>query len=359
SAGSTVNISGSGFALSDTGCSLTGGGAMASETCSVSGGAITASFIVANAAVGSYSIAVTGSPNNDVASTVFNLTPTTSQTTTATRSTNQTSTSSTTNQTTTQTSTNSTNTTMAPDFSISSSLSTFALSQGANRSVTITIHSMNGFNSSVTLTSSWLGSAPANITASIGSPVIPVSNSTAASILTITAGSSASQGNFTLRVTGTSGSLTHVLTPDIIVQVTSTMSTTTTNSTTVMSVTNSTSSVSSASSTTSLPALPANCPVSYAVSGSELAPFAQRLRMFRDQSIMKTRSGEAFMILFNAWYYSFSPHLTQYVSTRPTQRALLRYSLYPLIAILYASYYAYLFISPFNADAGVVLAGIV
>jgi uncharacterized membrane-anchored protein len=74
---------------------------------------------------------------------------------------------------------------------------------------------------------------------------------------------------------------------------------------------------------------------------------------------MKTRSGEAFMILFNAWYYSFSPHLTQYVSIHPMQRTLLRYSLYPLIAILYASYYAYLFVSPLNADAGVVLAGIV
>src|SRR5208282_5064190 len=50
--------------------------------------------------------------------------------------------------------------------------------------------------------------------------------------------------------------------------------------------TNSTSSVSSASSvvssTTSLPALPANCPVSYAVSGTELAPFAQKLSMCRD-----------------------------------------------------------------------------
>jgi multisubunit Na+/H+ antiporter MnhB subunit len=74
---------------------------------------------------------------------------------------------------------------------------------------------------------------------------------------------------------------------------------------------------------------------------------------------MKTRSGEAFMILFNAWYYSFSPHLAQYVSTRPMQRTLLRYSLYPLIAILYASYYAYLFVSPLNADAGAVMAGIV
>src|SRR5208283_191830 len=162
---------------------------------------------------------------------------------------------------------------------------------------------------------------------------------------------------------GTSGSLTQILTPNIIVQVTSTISTTTTNSTTAMSVTNSTSSVSSASSvvssTTSLPALPANCPVSYAVSGTELAPFAQKLRMFRDQSIMKTRSGDAFMILFNAWYYSFSPHLTQYIIARPMQRTMLRYSLYPLVAILYASYYAYLFVSPLNADAGAVMAGIV
>ncbi|HYW01006.1 MAG TPA: CFI-box-CTERM domain-containing protein, partial [Candidatus Acidoferrum sp.] len=339
SAGSTVNISGSGFSLSDTGCSLTGGGAMKSETCSVSGGVITASFIVANAAVGSYSIAVTGSPDSDVASTILKLTSTTSQTTTTTTSTSQTSTSSTTtNQTTTRTSTNSssTSTTMAPDFSISSSISTFALSQGANRTVTITIKPMNGFNSSITLTSSWLGSAPANITTSIGSPVTPVSNGTATSILAITAGSSASPGNFTIRVTGTSMSLSHILAPDIIVQVTSKISTTATTSTTAISTTNSTSSTSSLSSvlssTTSLPALPAGCPVSYAISGSELAPFAERLRMFRDQSIMKTRSGEAFMILFNAWYYSFSPHLTQYVSMHPMQRTLLRYSLYPLIA---------------------------
>ena len=361
SAGSTVQVSGSGFSLGDIDCSLTGGGAIVSETCSVSGGTITASFRVANAPVGSYSIAVTGSPDNDVASTNFKLTATTSQTTTTTTtSTNQTSTSSTTtNQTTTQTSTNTTSTTMTPDFSISSSISTFALSQSANRSVTITIHPVNGFNSPVTLTASWLGSAPASITASIGSPITPVSGGTATSMLVVTAGSSASPGNFTIRVTGTSGSLTHILTPDIIVQVTN-MTSTMTRSSTIVSITNSTSSMSSTlSSTTSLPALPANCPVSYAVSGSKLAPLAQKLRMFRDQLIMKTHSGEAFMIVFNAWYYSFSPHLAQYVSTRPMQRTLLRYSLYPLIAILYAAYYAYLFISPVNADAGAVMAGIV
>ena len=81
--------------------------------------------------------------------------------------------------------------------------------------------------------------------------------------------------------------------------------------------------------------------------------------MFRDQSIMKTRSGVAFMILFNAWYYSFSPYLTQYVSVHPMQRTLLRYSLYPLLAIIYLSYYVYLLVAPLDANAGVVIAGIV
>src|SRR5208282_3892969 len=71
SAGSTVQVSGSGFSLSDTVCSLTGGGALASEACSVSGGAITASFIVANAASGSYLIQVAGNPVGDFAQAVF------------------------------------------------------------------------------------------------------------------------------------------------------------------------------------------------------------------------------------------------------------------------------------------------
>ena len=371
-AGTTVQVSGSGFALSDGVCSMSGGGSMvtASINCSLSGGIITGSFKVANASIGGYSVVVTGSPNGDFASAVFTITTTsqttntastttTAATTTTTKSsttTTQTSTStsstqsstSTTTQTTTQSSTNS-NVTTIGDFSISSSVTTIALMQGLTGSVTITVHSLNGFSSPVTLTPSWLGNAPAGISVSIASPVTPPSGGNATSSLILTSSSNASPGNFTIRLTGTSGSLNHNLSPDIVVQATQPVSNTSSTST---------SSTSTTSSVSSSP-MPTSCPVSYALSNSEVAPLAEQLRAFRDHSIMKTRSGSAFMILFNTWYYSYSPHLTSYVSTHQTQRVLLRYSLYPLVAILYASYYSYMLISPLSTDAGVIAAGIV
>jgi len=95
------------------------------------------------------------------------------------------------------------------------------------------------------------------------------------------------------------------------------------------------------------------------MSGSELAPIAQRLRVFRDESIMKTLPGRAFMMLFNSWYYSFSPHVASYVTTHQAQRMLLKDAMYPLIAVLYASYYAYLLMSPLSSDLGVMLAGVI
>jgi hypothetical protein len=84
---------------------------------------------------------------------------------------------------------------------------------------------------------------------------------------------------------------------------------------------------------------------------------AQRLRTFRDESIMKTLPGRAFMMLFNSWYYSFSPHVASYVTLHQTQRRLLKDAMYPLLAALYASYYAYLLMSPLSSDLGAILAG--
>jgi hypothetical protein len=86
---------------------------------------------------------------------------------------------------------------------------------------------------------------------------------------------------------------------------------------------------------------------------------AQRLRIFRDQSIMKTLPGRAFMMLFNSWYYSFSPHVASYVTVHQTQRTLLKDAVYPLIAVLYASYCAYLLMAPLSSDLAAVLAGII
>ncbi len=73
SAGSTVQVSGSGFSTSDTACSISGK-VVVSQTCSVSNGALTATaFTVANVAGGSYSVKVTGTPTEDSASAQFTV----------------------------------------------------------------------------------------------------------------------------------------------------------------------------------------------------------------------------------------------------------------------------------------------
>jgi cation transport ATPase len=74
---------------------------------------------------------------------------------------------------------------------------------------------------------------------------------------------------------------------------------------------------------------------------------------------MKTRTGLAFMTLFNAWYFSFSPPLASHLGTHRTQRVVFGYALYPLIGLLYASYYAYILISPVNNEIAAVTAGLV
>ena len=238
-------------------------------------------------------------------------------------------------------------TSVAPmaDFAITSSGSSISITPGGVGSVTIIVVSLNGFNSSVSLTASWIGSAPAGVSASVTSPVIPTSGSSASSPLTVTASSVASTGTFTIRVIGVSGSLTHTVAPDITVQI---------------SAVSTSSTIMNSTTTSTLPASPPpSCAVAISTFGSEVAPLVQGLRVFRDNSIMKTRTGSAFMIVFNAWYYSFSPNLAHYLGTHQTARSTLKYTLYPLIGILYASYYSYLLVSPLNAEAGAVVAGIV
>jgi len=83
------------------------------------------------------------------------------------------------------------------------------------------------------------------------------------------------------------------------------------------------------------------------------------MRTFRDQSILKTRTGADFMMLFNSWYYSFSPTLAGNIQAHPTQRAIFRDALYPLFAILYVSYYSYLLLSPVSSEVAAAMAGVV
>jgi len=72
SPGTTVQVSGTGFEVSDTSCSLSGSPA-SSPTCSVVNGALSGTFIVANIAAGFYTVTATGNPGGDSASSSFKV----------------------------------------------------------------------------------------------------------------------------------------------------------------------------------------------------------------------------------------------------------------------------------------------
>src|SRR5712664_2995051 len=97
--------------------------------------------------------------------------------------------------------------TATPDFSIAASPSSLSIAQGSSGTSTITITSLNGFNSATTLSASGL---PGGVTAAFSTnPVTPPANGSATSTLTLTASGTATTGNATVTVTGTSGALTH------------------------------------------------------------------------------------------------------------------------------------------------------
>jgi hypothetical protein len=97
--------------------------------------------------------------------------------------------------------------------------------------------------------------------------------------------------------------------------------------------------------------------IATATYGSELSEEVQFLRNFRDKSILKTNAGSSFMIAFNAWYYSFSPTVAQFIRENSAARTAMKFVLYPVMAILRlgaASFYLF----PTDLEAGAVLSGL-
>ncbi len=91
-----------------------------------------------------------------------------------------------------------------PNFSLSASPASVAITQGNSGTSTITVTPVNGFTGSVSLSASGL---PSGVTASFN----PAST-TSTSVLTLTASATATTGAATVTITGTSGSLTHTTT---------------------------------------------------------------------------------------------------------------------------------------------------
>jgi len=87
-----------------------------------------------------------------------------------------------------------------PSFTLHAAASTVAVTRGSSATDTVTVTGAGGFNGSVTLAATGL---PAGVTASFGT-----NPTTGASVLTLTASSTATTGTSSVTITGTSGALT-------------------------------------------------------------------------------------------------------------------------------------------------------
>lgn len=76
------------------------------------------------------------------------------------------------------------------------------------------------------------------------------------------------------------------------------------------------------------------CLIATAAFGSELSPQVQQLRELRDNTILSTDSGTAFMTTFNQFYYSFSPIIADYEREQPIFKEAVKISLTPMLTSL-------------------------
>ena len=76
------------------------------------------------------------------------------------------------------------------------------------------------------------------------------------------------------------------------------------------------------------------CLIATATYGSELAPQVQLLRELRDNQLLNTESGSAFMGLFNDVYYSFSPQIADLERENPAFKEMVKITITPLLTSL-------------------------
>jgi peptidyl-prolyl cis-trans isomerase B (cyclophilin B) len=76
------------------------------------------------------------------------------------------------------------------------------------------------------------------------------------------------------------------------------------------------------------------CLIATAAYGSEMSPQVQLLREIRDNQLMNTESGSAFMSTFNNVYYSFSPAIADMEREHPMFKEAVKLGLTPMILSL-------------------------
>jgi len=76
------------------------------------------------------------------------------------------------------------------------------------------------------------------------------------------------------------------------------------------------------------------CLIATATFGTELSPQVQQLRELRDNTLLQTESGSAFMTGFNQFYYSFSPVIADWERQSPVFKEAVQMAITPLITSL-------------------------
>jgi len=76
------------------------------------------------------------------------------------------------------------------------------------------------------------------------------------------------------------------------------------------------------------------CLIATATYGSELAPQVQQLRELRDNQLLQTESGTAFMGMFNDVYYTFSPTIADMEREHPMFKEAVKLAITPMISTL-------------------------
>ena len=193
-----------------------------------------------------------------------------------------------------------------PDFALTLTPPAVSSPQGGTELVTITGTSISGYSGDVSLSITSLKRA---VTTSESQPnTLKISSAeTASSTFTIDIGANASVGTTkSITVQGSDGNIVHMISL-------------------ILTVTNSTFLGSSGP----------KCFIATATYGSELSPEVRLLRDFRDNMIAKTKIGSSFLIVFNAWYYSFSPYVANYLTTHVIARTVMKGALYPLVGFLF------------------------
>ena len=99
-------------------------------------------------------------------------------------------------------------------------------------------------------------------------------------------------------------------------------------------------SVATPAPTAPTPAPTSGCLIATAAFGSEMSPQVQLLREIRDNTVLQTESGSAFMAGFNQFYYSFSPAVADYERENPAFKEAVKITLTPLLTSLTLLQYA-------------------